>query len=573
MRKHFVWGVVLGFIGLASGCQQNADMVNELQCGDLGHARNDLLVSQVTDKSSRSYIIYKERLAIVTLADGYAYSGDSSMEDLFDILQKQGINQGKGVTDTILWQGATITWKGEPFEQALGFHYIATHYASLGDWGNARAAAIGSLFKLKNFSTDGKDVTTEELIKRDTQKKDYLENGYVAADTNFTLGYLMGAIANQQLWLERGDQGRNDEANDYYNRVESLNPALSTELSALRSDTYNTILIVDYGKGPEKYGRGPDGAIADFRAITPSGNQQLMFSSSDSGAGACPQVCDVNQMAQDHKWKNLEDVRIAKSYLGDALLTGATGAVTYGALADNATADYVGLGMAVAGLAVKAMSHCDTTYCEVMPQRIYVVPLMIRSPNTSVSLEVEGIPESRLVVCDLAPPVGKTAAVRNVRLPNPPPGVRASVWFTSARATYGNDYDPGASRAKYPYILGGDDVSTPTADALRCYQSAGYLTDLSLSDLQQLYKLEGISTSLQADGGVPRLHVLEGGKSLVPPEPGTIGYTRLFCQAHAPYKPTSDRVRQLAAVCAQQAKNHAGGSPVTADVATGVKNP
>jgi hypothetical protein len=570
MGKFRILGGIIVCLAFSAGCEQNGQMVANIQRGELGLARNELLAQQVTDKTSRSYIIQKERTAIVTLADGYALAGDKSMEDLFAVLQLQGTNAGKDDADVFLWDGATITWKGEPFEQALGFEYIATHYAALGDWGNARAAAEGSLFKLKDFSKDrtednakaGNDVTWQEIVAADKDKdkaadgtQNHLNGGYVATDTNFTLGYLMSAVANQQMANDLGDQQRSTEANDYYNRVVSLNSSLTDMISVMRSGNYNTLLIVDFGKGPEKIGTGPDGAISDFQPITPSGAENLNISLAGSTATqSAIQICDVNAMAHDHKWKGLEDLRVAKSYVGDALLAAGAGTVGYGAYSNNSSADYVGLGLMLGGLIAKASAHCDTTYCEVIPQRVYVVPLMITSPNTSAELQIDGKPNSKLTIRDLNPPIGKTAIIRNVRLPNPPADKPLPTWVNATETIYANDYNANAGAIKLPYILGGTDVRTPTADVLSSYQAAGFLTDLNLSDLQQLYKLEGIGTSVQEDGGIPKLHVLESGKSLVAPAPGTIGYTRIFCQQHAPYQPISDRVKQLAQECAQKLK-------------------
>ncbi len=45
-------------------------------------------------------------------------------------------------------------------------------------------------------------------------------------------------------------------------------------------------------------------------------------------------------------------------------------------------------------------------------------------------------------------------------------------------------------------------------------------------------------------GSDEMLHVLEGGKSMVPPLPGSAGYQRLFGEAHPPYRPVSDALKR-----------------------------
>ena len=97
-----------------------------------------------------------------------------------------------------------------------------------------------------------------------------------------------------------------------------------------------------------------------------------------------------------------------------------------------------------------------------------------------------------------------------------------------------------------PYILGGDCVRTPGEETLRSYQDAGYLLDLSLNDLEDLYKLEGILIEGRAYEPGPGLHILEGGSWLYTPKAGTAGFMRLYAQPQPPYQPRSPEVRDLA---------------------------
>jgi hypothetical protein len=518
----------------------------------------------------RNYLLQRMRLMVATLADGYALESDPNVDEVFDVLATQGINEDKTVASVVLNEDLKV-WKGEPFEQALALHYVGLNWAMQGSWDNARAAVSRSLFHLRDFSAGvGKDkrlINTRDLIERAytaehsgsaaAKKDDYLDHGYVSVESDFALGYLMTAIANHQMAIATGDTNRLNEAMDNYHRVVSLKPQLAPLVEALKDPRgYNTILVVDFGKGPQKIGTGPDQAIATFEPVTYSDSRGLVVSAGGA-ARSFRDVCDVNQMARDHRWNNLEDVRLAKSYVGSALVGAGAVTTAYGLDRGNKTAALVGLGMLLAGAVAKAGAHADTRYCELIPQRVYVVPVMVSGRDAQVTLEVEGIPQSRFVLTGLAAPSpGGPAQLRYVRLVTPSPQ-----WATSGNLYYATDEVPDVRvAANYPYLLGGASVREPTQAVLDSYHKSGYLTDMALQDLAELYRAEDIQFDPRADEGRLNKHVLEGGRSMVVPLAGTSGFARLFGQVHPPYKPKSEEVRAAAArVAPSTAPGLAGG--------------
>ena len=137
-------------------------------------------------------------------------------------------------------------WKGEPFEQALAYYWIGAYYATLGDWENCRAAAANALFRLTDF---GGYQTPRTLVRRAASNPRYLEEGYTAVDTNFALGFLMEAIASDLS----GASGSREQFSAALEIDKDLEPVVNT----LRSRRYDTLLFVDYGKGPSKISYGP----------------------------------------------------------------------------------------------------------------------------------------------------------------------------------------------------------------------------------------------------------------------------------------------------------------------------
>lgn len=525
-----------------------------VESGEYGRAREVLRGSLPSDRSDRNYMLARLSVGILDLADGKPEIAEDVFNETFDVLRTQGINADKTVASAVFTEGVRF-WKGEPFEQAMAFHYIAVQKAMQGEWDNARAASNSSLFLLKDFGENertGKRYSTLEIAQKaeqiDQRKgkgkgDDFIDRGYQPVRTDFALGYIMAGVSSLAL-------GREDEARDNFTRALEVDAGLQPLIDRLKPGTFNTLLVVDAGRGPQKVQTGPYGALSAFQPIWRSDRAGLSVSTrgpADDAAdsGTWPVVADINQMSQDHKWNNMEDVRLAKGTLGAALLAGGVILASDDDNGkDNSSTQAAGLILAGVGAYLLATSGADTRYCEMLPQRTYVVPLMIDAPNTTVRLDAGGN-RGGMVLTGLAPPPpNNPIALRFVRL-NFGPG--APQWALAGRVLYANDRTgpSGADGDALPYILGGTCVRTPSEEVLSYYQAAGNLTDFTLADLRELYRLEGIALT-RTDPGFGGRHVLEGGVSLATPLEGTAGFARLFCQPHRAYRPNSERVEQLA---------------------------
>ena len=530
-----------------------------LRAGDFGGPRVDIYQNMQDKRSDRAYLLDRMRVGVLTLADGYPQSAQTIFEEVYDVLRTQGINKDKTIASIAINEDIKV-WKGEPFEQALALTYYSMTQATLGSWDNARAAANSSLFRLRDFGEDedGERIDTYEIARRaveyeraidagDTpeealRRANYLDHGYAARESDFTLGYLLAGIANQQL-------GRAKEADDHYLRVIELDDRQERLVQALRDGTYNTVLVVSYGLGPRKEGYGPDNSLARFAPRTPSNDAELRVRVGHVMGREYVPVQDVNVMAGDHMWNNLADIRAAKSTIGTLMLYGGVIAAQYGSSrGGNDDTVYAGLGALLLGAILKAGAHVDIRYCDVMPQRYYLVPLYLSDPNERIELEIQGRPASKMVLAGLGPPDGPTGTtqLRYIHLAsNNNPQAAAPGWATSGRVLYKNPYTDEPANATLPYILGGNDARPPTQRMLDDYHRAGLLTDMTLADLRELYRAEGIDTATEDQSGYADKHVLEGGRSLVSPLPGTTGFVRLFGQRHPAYQPRSSEVSRL----------------------------
>jgi hypothetical protein len=359
-------------------------------------------------------------------------------------------------------------------------------------------------------------------------------------DTNFALGFLMQAIGSDLS----GAAG----ASEQFDAAVEINPVLSELVTQLRERQYDTLLIVDYGKGPTKIAYGPDEALVRFSPQDES-DGMLVVQSGGQEIYRIDAVCDVNAMAIDHRWNNLEDIRKAKSAIGTALLYGGAFATMYGADQEEGGVALAGLAAMGLGALTKMGAKGDTRYCEFMPARIYLVPLQLSQPG-DLRLTVEGDPSSLIILDDVKP--GTASQPRAVYLRLLGPGSPHAEYLSRRKAIYGNDAT-GVRPGDFPWILGGNDVSTPTRATLEAYQAGGHLRDMTLAELQALYDAEGvlIGSGMENRPAVPKnpsfRHILEGGTGLFTPEPESVGYKRIMCRDHPPYQPTSELVRNAAA--------------------------
>ncbi|MEM6552185.1 MAG: hypothetical protein AAF750_08660 [Planctomycetota bacterium] len=367
----------------------------------------------VEEKGSRRYVLTRMRVGVMELAAGEPERAEGSLAEVYDLLRTQGINADKTVATVVVNEGVRV-WKGEPFEQALAMTYFGLTEGVLGSWDNVRAAAQSSLFYLRDFGQGDEGsgarprvtgsvgvgvgagggggrsrvrtggVSSLDLMLRAAEAEergepDYLDTGYVAEASDFTLGYLLHGIASQQL-------GRDDEARDYLDRAVWLNPALGPLRDRLWDEPYNAVLVASYGLAPRKEAYGPGRALARFVPVFGSTPSRLSVSVDGRQQAESHVVTDVNRLAIDHRWNNLEDLRLAKVALGRAGILVGSVIASRGFSRDNDTVGLIGLGIVALGFYMEYQAQANTDYCDVFPQRFYVVPLWLE-PEDGVASE------------------------------------------------------------------------------------------------------------------------------------------------------------------------------------------
>lgn len=573
MRFTAIVTCVVLLVGCASRDRVDRRIEAAALAGDYGTAREALQKDLATDPSDKSYLLDRLRLLILTLADGQPDAAEIPANELYALLRTQGLNADRTVSSAVFNERVKI-WKGEPFEQALAYTYIGLQKAMRGEWDNARAAAQSSLFLLRDFGDNerGGKMTAEDLARMAAQAEAagknpdaVIDRGYAPVGTNYTLGFLLNGIANQAL-------GRDDEANDNFAQARRIDPALDGVCGVLERGEYNTILVVDHGRGPVKQAYGTDNALARFVPITPEPREGLRVTTiTPAGVASAtldrvPQALDVNPMASDLMWNSLEGVREAKSVLGSLMVVGGVVVATAPQGRDEShearrNRALIGAGVAILGAILKASSSADTRHCEFFPQGVYVVPLRVDVPSSTVDLLLGG---TRMELAGLSPPTDGKPVLRYVRLLAQP------TWGGNTTGTpgvivYANDRYPWRVPGDdLPYIFGGKCVRTPSAEVMAQYHAAGNLTWMTSTDLANLYREEGIAFTIEDQKGTSRRHILEGGDSLVCPLTGTTGYQRLFATLHGPYHPKSDALKAAIERQLGRAAENSANNPVAA---------
>lgn len=575
--------LALMLLAISSCGPRSRDMqlINDSNRAEFADARiaasNDARASNDRDR-----LMHDMNTLIAAMADGVPAAGEAPARRVYDTLRTAGINEGKTLEAFFTTEDSARVYKGEPYEQAMSFCYIGLFDAlSAGgtDWGNLRAGANNSLFTLRDFATldlnaqPRQSTATDAPNDRRRRPRDrarpepapgpHADNSSPApvdpgappapssptigapVPSDFALGYALRAIAARQL-------NEPDEVRTTCAQLKQIDPELAGLADIIQTGSYNTVLLVDFGIGPAKIATGDDRTIIRFQDQTPSTRDTLIVQAGAS-RGEFPVLLDLNALARQSRWTNLEPMRRAKSLIGTGLIAAGAGAVIIGSGERSQAAQLAGIGAIAAGLLLKATSYADTRQIDLMPQRLYIALLELPAPGGPVELQVSRFPESRVVLPFVPTPrtdVSGVARLHYVRLPS-----AAGAWATQPAQYWGDGVAPPdapgipAAAINAPYILGGRCVRTPSDTVLDSYHRAGILTEImSASALEQLYRDEGIK--LLGTGPHDTFigaHILERGTWLFSPLPGSTGAARVYNQLHAPYVPRSPRVQQLKA--------------------------
>lgn len=532
-------------------------------------ASRDALRPLAADRSSEDVVLNNLRLGMACLADGDYDEAERSLLRAYEYLTSGQVNAAdRTIGSVVLHEGVTV-WKGEPYEQAMGFYYVSALYMLKGDWENARAAAANSLFALRDFGDSegnprGMDDLVRDAAAAERQGRgDYLSNGYKVIESQFTLGFLMAAIAHSLM-------NQPADATRLFDHVRQLRPELAPLTQELAARQYDTLLLVDAGSGPRKQSYGPDQALIKFvpdgRYSPPMRVDVRIDGKIGVTSGRLPLV-DLWTLSQYPKWWSMEGIRKAKSTVGNVLLFGGVGAAVIGSQAHSREAALAGLGAAAVGALLKAGSEADTRHLETLPRSTFVIPLTLGSGAHDITLQFTGESGAIATWNDLTPGTPGTPgspgkpSVYYLRMHNAH-GLGMPTWPPQRLRSVAADQIKPDDK---PWIMGGNDLTPPSQSLIDTYHSRAILRDMTLGQLIDLYRGEGFVFTPGPQGRAddpkldPRLfhHIVDGGKALFSPHPGTFQYQRITRNPIAPYQPAGEPLRRAIRIETQPT----GGKP------------
>lgn len=525
---------LLALPACSSSYQADARLLDLVARAEFGRAREVLFTQTAAGGHARADLLDATKRGMMALADGLPDAADRDFEIVFETLRTQGLNDDRTTESIFVSEEGTRIWKGEPFEQALAYVAIALADASRGDWGNTRASAENALFHLREY--------------RDTEGD---QPEYDAVESTFALGYLLHGVAALEMH-------RREEAEESLAKAVASRPDLAGVRDTLLAGRYDTVLVVDYGLGPRREAVGSGGVAVRYVARTGSDSAKVRVGFANTSA-AFPQACDVNAMSRDARWQSRESIRRFKQGLGEGLLLGgAVLASTGGTGEDDDVARLaIGAGLMALGAIAQANARADTRHNELLPQRVYLAPVLLGGYEGPVHVEVEGHPGGGMTLHGLHLREPGEHTLRYVRLP-----LDRVEWADAPDIVYANDATGGLGEPSLPWIMGGRDARIPTHEVALDYEHAGLgvggIGD-TLGEVEELYRAEGITPFRMDDTRLATGHIFEGGHSLFTPLPGTTGFTRLFARTHDRYRPTSDQLRNM--IAQHTLNTHAADTP------------
>ena len=354
--------VMAGLGGCQTEAQRQAEQaVASYYVGDF--RQSEAMLAPLARKTNEDFVLNNARLGSAALAAYDIDAAEGALLDAYEVINSVGVNNGGRTLGATVVSESIKVWKGEPFERAMVNFYLGLAYYMRHDYNNARACFENALFKLRDYG-----------------KGDDKNDSYKEQESDFALAYLMLAKCHQRL-------GNDDAAAKNFQRAVALRPDLARLADPERNDRSNILLVVDFGRGPEKV-TSQDGALAGFKP-TPEEEgpipMPVVFVDGQQvelhGADRAP--VDLLGLAQDKRWESIDTIRAVKSALGTGLIV--AGAAY--AEADERANPVVALGLILSGLLLKASSQADVRQWEMLPRTTFIIPLTLTAGKHDVTID------------------------------------------------------------------------------------------------------------------------------------------------------------------------------------------
>jgi tetratricopeptide (TPR) repeat protein len=343
---------------VAGGCQsaqsqQSLAAVDLYYSGDAPGAVQTL--APLATKTDENFVLNNVRLGAAAISLYDLVQAETAFLRAYEVINSVGVNNGGRSLGAAVISENIKVWKGEPFERAMVNYYLGLVYYMEHDYNNARAAFENALFKLRDYGTD-----------------DDKSGNYNDVESNFTLAYIMLGRCYQRL-------GNADKAHDMFAKAVQLQPNLSEVADYQTNEDSNVLLVVDFGRGPEKYAN-TDGVLIGFVPTPEQAGpipmpQVYMDGGTISMRDRNIPTIDLLALAQDRRWEDIDTIRAIKAAVG----LGLVGVGAYEAARSNNTGNQIaGLAMIGAGLLINASARADTRQWGMLPRTVFLIPLRLQ---------------------------------------------------------------------------------------------------------------------------------------------------------------------------------------------------
>lgn len=345
----------LALCACASNSAKVRQAVSLYYDGNFVEARK--IMQPLADKTDNNFILDNARLGSINLADYWPAGAEAAFLRAYELINAVGVNDGGRTLGAFVVDEKIKVWKGEPYERAMVNFYLGIIYYMRHDYQNARAAFENALFKLQDYDDDDPDQPVEE-------------------NTNFAAGYLMLAKSWQRL-------GRDDLAKANFEAAVKIRPDLAALCDFSRNEQSNLLLVIDYGKGPEKV-TSFDGSIVGFGPTSAEAGRipepMIFIDEQRQRVGFVRAPFDLLELAQQRRWQSIDTVRAIKSAVGTGLMVAGAYELDKGLHGSGAAQRrdlLAGAMLTGVGLLLKASSQADVRQWEMLPRTTFVVPLRV----------------------------------------------------------------------------------------------------------------------------------------------------------------------------------------------------
>ncbi len=311
------------------------------------------ILEPLSHEPDRNYVLNNLRLGQAALAAGDLVTAENAYYRAYETLNAAGVNNQARTAATVLFNERVRIWLGEPYERAIANLHLGIVYYLQGDYNNARGAFENALFKLRRYAGD-----------------EDAEANYEEQESTFAIAYILLGRTWQRL-------GREDLAQQNFDRASELDPSLRALADSELHAGTNVLLILEWGTGPQKL---PEGSGIVFAAASSPllPQPRVVVNGRPAGIGelAVPTI-DTHLMARQRRWQTIDTYRAIREVTGKGMMVGGVIVLDQGMRRRNEDTALLGAALIGLGALLDASSAPDTRQWEMVPRTIYLVPLSL----------------------------------------------------------------------------------------------------------------------------------------------------------------------------------------------------